>query len=116
MAEESGFVSQLGQEIFLFSSSGTYLTSYPMATRNNSFPSSAELKKGGALPSLPYVIMVWCLIKHMTTVPCIYCYITEYILLICLCVEVGYNTFTITLQVVGDTRLMTLPCKEKLLL
>jgi hypothetical protein len=50
---------------YVQTSSGAYPTSYPMATGNNSSPCGAELKKGGALPSLPYVFMVWCLIKHM---------------------------------------------------
>jgi hypothetical protein len=78
MTEESGFDSQLGKRFSSFpyvqTSSGAYPPSYPMGTGNNSLPSSAELKNGGAIPSLPYVFMVWCLIKHMDN-------FTSYILL-----------------------------------
>jgi hypothetical protein len=65
-AEESDFDSRQGQEIFIFCGSGAHLASYAMVT-GNCFPGgkagreadyrpqcSAEIKNGGAIPSLPH--------------------------------------------------------------
>jgi hypothetical protein len=56
--------------------SGVHPASYPNGTvgfspgvkrqgreADHSPPSSAEVKNGGAIPPLPYVYMVWCLIN-----------------------------------------------------
>jgi hypothetical protein len=74
-AGRPGFDSLQGQEFSLVHSiqtgSGVHPASYPGALSpgverpgseaDHSPPSSAEVKKGGAIPPLPHVFMAWCL-------------------------------------------------------